>query len=277
MKTEIRVTPEEAKLTVKKRFPFEGYIDRAVDSYVSIAKTVLKHLEPSARILDFGSGPCDKTAVLQTLGFKCSACDDLQDNWHRIEGNREKIMEFARNFEIDFVLLADGRLPFEKNSFDMVMMHDVIEHLHDSPRDLLNDLLELVKPEGLLFITVPNAVNLVNRVSVLFGKTIFPRFSTYYWYPGPWRGHVREYVKDDLVRLAEYLTLNVLELRDCHQRAKAIPDVIRPFYFALSGVFTGLRDSWLLVAKKPPGWAPRKTLPEEEFVKILDFATPYTY
>jgi hypothetical protein len=34
-------------------------------------------------------------------------------------------------------------LPFDKCSFDMIMLHDVLEHLHDSPRDLLNDLFEL--------------------------------------------------------------------------------------------------------------------------------------
>src|SRR4030042_560440 len=70
---------------------------------------------------------------------------------------------------IDFKLSNNGYILFEKSSFDMLMMHDVLEHLHDSPRDLLNDLLELVKPEGYLFITVPNAVNIKKRISVLFG------------------------------------------------------------------------------------------------------------
>ncbi len=252
-------------------------MDRAVDSYATIAKKVSIHLKPGARILDFGSGPCDKTAILQALGYKCSACDDLQDHWHSIEGNRQKIMEFARSFGINFVLLTDCYLPFEKNSFDMVMIHDVIEHLHDSPRDLLNDLLELVKPEGLLFITVPNAASLANRMLILLGKTMFPRFSTYYWYPGPWRGHVREYVKDDLIRLSGYLALSVLDMHSCNQRTKAMPAVIRPFYRVISSVFTGSRDSWLLIAKKPPGWIPRKTLSDDEFIKVFGRAGPYFY
>ena len=52
---------------------------------------ILRYLQPGSTILDFGCGPCDKTAVLQFLDFHCSACDDLQDDWHKIPGNREKI------------------------------------------------------------------------------------------------------------------------------------------------------------------------------------------
>ena len=32
---------------------------------------------------------------------------------------------------------------------------------------------------------------------------------TYYWSPGSWRGHVREYVKNDLYLLSKYLGLNI--------------------------------------------------------------------
>ena len=60
----------------------------------------------------------------------------------------------------------------------MVMSHDVLEHLHHSPRDLLNDLCELIKPNALLFITVPNAVNIRKRIDVLRGKTNLPDYGT---------------------------------------------------------------------------------------------------
>ena len=34
---------------------------------------------------------------------------------------------------IDFKLVTDNSLPFERNQFDMIMLNDVLEHLHDSP------------------------------------------------------------------------------------------------------------------------------------------------
>lgn len=271
------MTPEEALQLVREEFPFEGYIDPANSAYLNIAKTVLFYLEPGDKILDFGSGPCDKTAVVATLGFKCSAYDDLQDDWHKIKGNKNKIISFAKEFNIDFTLASNDGLTFERESFDMVMMHNVLEHLHDSPRELLNDLLEIVKPEGYLFLIVPNAVNIRKRIDVLFGRTNLGRFEGYYWYPGPWRGHIREYTKGDLMKLADYLNLEVLELRSCHHQLHKLPGFVRPIYIALTSIFTGWRDSWLMVAQKRPGWAPRRSLPPDELNRILGKATSYQY
>jgi SAM-dependent methyltransferase len=168
------MTVDEAIRRLIDEFPFKGYLtpEKTVKRRCSnIAYTVLRYLQPGNTILDFGCGPCDKTAVLQFLGFHCSAYDDLRDDWHKIPGNREKIISFVNSCGIDFKEANEGKLPFDNNSFDMIMLHDVLEHLHDSPRDLLNDLLELAKPKGLLFVTVPNAVNIRKRIDVLFGRT----------------------------------------------------------------------------------------------------------
>jgi 2-polyprenyl-3-methyl-5-hydroxy-6-metoxy-1,4-benzoquinol methylase len=255
------MTPEEAIRSVIKRFPFEGYINSETikqNAHMTIAKVALKYLRPECKLLDFGCGPCDKTAALQLLGFRCSGYDDLQDNWAKIPENMDKILAFVKESGIDFRLATDYRLPFEKNEFDMVALHDVLEHLHDSPRDLLNDLLETVKPEGLLFITVPNLVTIKRRIRVLFGGTNLPLFDNYYWYPGPWRGHVREYVRDDLVKLCKNLDLEILEIRGCDNYLWKLPAPVRPLYLFVTGFFPGWKDTWLLVARKKPGWVPRK-------------------
>jgi len=275
----MQMTYEQAMQHVVKRFPFDGYVAEGKtrnSAYSTIASTVLRHLRPGSKILDFGCGPCDKTAVLQFLGYQCSGYDDLQDDWHKLPGNLQKILAFAQEAGID-LRLAQGDMPFQKHSFDMVMLHDVIEHLHDSPRGLLNSLLELVKPEGLLFVTVPNAVNIRKRIDVLFGKTNLPCFDDYYWYPGSWRGHVREYVRDDLRKLAEYLKLEVLELSGCDHMLQKLPNRLQPAYLMITNTFTGWKDSWLLVAKKTKGWIPVDELPEEKLAAILGKSTPYKY
>ena len=75
-------------------------------------------------------------------------------------------MAYAKKAGIEFVLAGEYPMPFEANFFDMVMIHDVLEHLHNSPRILLTELLRFVKPNGFFFATVPNAVNLRKRVNV---------------------------------------------------------------------------------------------------------------
>ena len=159
----------------------------------------------------------------------------------------------------------------------MIMLHDVLEHLHDSPRDLLNDLLELAKPGGLLFLTIPNAVNIRKRVNVVFGQTNLPAFEGYYWYPGSWRGHIREYVKNDFVKLSEYLNLEVLELRGCDHMLEKLPRIIHPAYLLVTSVFQGWKDSWMLVAKKKQNWSAKKALSDHELARILGKSSSYHY
>ena len=52
----------------------------------------------------------------------------------------------------------------QKKEFDMIMLNDIIEHLHESPKELLLSLLALLKDDGILFITVPNAGNIKKRL-----------------------------------------------------------------------------------------------------------------
>ena len=272
------VSIDQAIQRTIKEFPFEGYMTKnetAKHVYRDIASTVLRYLQPGSSILDFGCGPCDKTAVLQYLGFHCSAYDDLQDGWHKVPGNREKMLSFTKKCGIDFVEAGDAMLPFQKQSYDMVMLHHVLEHLHNSPRDLIKDLLDLVKPEGLIFITVPNAVNIRKRIDVLRGSTNLPQFEGYYWNPGSWRGHIREYVRDDLVKLSEYLGLDVLHIRGCDHMIEKVPAIGRPAYLLATRIFQGWKDSWSLVARKRPGWHVDKILPPRDLAGILGNATFY--
>lgn len=145
--------------TVTNEFPFPGYIDAAPRSHRETAETVLRYVPRGGRILDFAAGPLDKTAVLRQLDYECSAYDDLSDVWHVAGDNRQKILDYARRTGIDYTL-APGPLP--DGPFDMVMAHDILEHLHESPRRILGELLQRTVDRGWLFITVPNAVICVN-------------------------------------------------------------------------------------------------------------------
>lgn len=252
------MTPEQAIKTAAEMFPFAGYMGTQVTigAYKNIAEVLLQHLAPGSRLLDFGCGPCDKTAVLQLLGYNCSAYDDLNDDWHLANDNRQKIMQFAGKIGIDFTLANQSPLPYQPESFDGVMLLDVLEHLHDSPRPLLDAVLRLIKPEGLLLITVPNAVNIRKRLHVLTGRTNLPDYGGYYWSNGVWRGHIREYVKDDLRQLASFQNLQILALKGCDHMLDKVPAKMQKFYQFITSIFPGWKDTWLLIARKPANWAP---------------------
>lgn len=80
----MRVDPRlvEAKQWVIEHFPFPGYVEAGIEPYTTVGELALRHLDTGDRVFDFGSGPCDKTAILWRLGFVCFTYDDLQDPWH---------------------------------------------------------------------------------------------------------------------------------------------------------------------------------------------------
>lgn len=251
----------DALRRVDELIPIDGYVALAEPALRTVGETVLQHLPPGAHVLDFGAGRCAKAAVVAELGFRCAAYDDLADP-HLTDPDRAAIRAFAAAAGVELTVAPyGGELPYAPETFDLAMLHDVLEHLPQSPRQLLNQVLELVRPGGVLFVTVPNAANLRKRIAVLRGRTNLPDFDHFFWHPEPWRGHVREYVRDDLARLAANLGLEVVELSSCHHMLAKMPAPARPLYRAATRVFPGWRDTWLLVARRPAGWIPAKDPP----------------
>ena len=252
---------------LRNEFPFDGYIGNTVAPYYTVGNTVSKYMNTGDQLLDFGSGPCDKTSIASQLGITVTACDDLQDDWYKREENTQKILNFAKSMDIEFEFDLTTALQKEYN---MVMMNDVLEHIHHSPRDLLNDLVSAIKPDGHLFITVPNITNLRKRLDVMRGRTNLPAFELFYWYPGPWRGPTREYTRYDLEKLVDYLGLKTVELTTVHHMlANLSPKLVTP-YKLITNVFPDLADTWLLVASKPVEWTPKKEISYEEFSGIYN-------
>ena len=245
-----------ALAAVADAFPQEGYLDLGGDGFRSVGSVALELLAPGARVLDMGAGRGAKACVLAALGFNVTAYDDLGDP-HLSDDDRNDVRVLCDRFGVNLEV-HDYTEPrtFQPDSFEMVMLHDVLEHLHDSPRVLLNELIGYLTPGGLLFITVPNAVNLRKRLDVVRGRTNLPLFNHYFWHPDPWRGHVREYVRDDLERLSANLNLQIVRLESVHHMVDKLPPHLRPLYRAFTRLAPSTRDTWLLVARKPEGWEP---------------------
>jgi 2-polyprenyl-3-methyl-5-hydroxy-6-metoxy-1,4-benzoquinol methylase len=64
---------------------------------------------------------------------------------------------------------------------DCIFFLEVIEHVHQSPVDILKSLRGLLKPGGLLILSTPNMMCFANRVAMLFNKKLksftYPPFS----------------------------------------------------------------------------------------------------
>jgi 2-polyprenyl-3-methyl-5-hydroxy-6-metoxy-1,4-benzoquinol methylase len=79
--------------------------------------------------------------------------------------------EEARSVCTD-VLVGDAEtmeLPFERESFDVVLCGDLIEHLRD-PEAFLARVRPLLHPDGRLVLTTPNVANWSMRLGLLAGR-----------------------------------------------------------------------------------------------------------
>lgn len=250
---------------VAARFPFPSYVSSNEAPYWTVGRLLCRLLDPGARILDFGSGPCDKTAVASLLGYDCVAIDDLGDHWVRHGSNLKRIMDFARDVGVD--LTTEYTTP-EPQTFDAILMNDVLEHLHDSPRGLLVQLLSGLRPGGYLLVTVPNLGNARKRLDLLRGETNLPAYELLFFYEGPWRGPVREYVRRDLESLVLFLNLDVVELSTVDHMLVNLPAWLRGPYIAVTRILPDLKDTWVLVARLPLEWD-ALTLPTSDPADLL--------
>ena len=64
-----------------------------------------------------------------------------------------------------FVLNAEDKLPFGDGFFEVITALELIEHLR-APENFLEEAYRVLKPNGMLFITTPNASSLFNSRAV---------------------------------------------------------------------------------------------------------------
>ena len=123
-------------------------------------ETVLAILSslPRGRVLDCPAGEGALVERLIAAGFDARACD-LYDELFRLD-----------NVEIKKGDLS-GTLPYEGRSFDYITSLDGLEHI-DSPPQAFREYRRLLKPSGHLIISVPNIMNIEERLKwLLFGYT----------------------------------------------------------------------------------------------------------
>jgi SAM-dependent methyltransferase len=113
---------------------------------------------PGRRVLDLG---CRTGALTRAY---------LQGNEVvGVDVDRHALAEAARlGIETHWADL-DAPLPFEPESFDVVVAGEVLEHLRD-PAGLVADARSVLRPGGSLVGSVPNGFRLKSRLRFLFGR-----------------------------------------------------------------------------------------------------------
>lgn len=112
---------------------------------------------------------------------------------------------------------AAEALPFPANSFDLLLSHEVLEHVRDDRQAVL-EMVRVLKPGGRLVVFVPNRGYPFETHGIYWqGKYCFGNKLFVNYLPRKWRDslapHVRIYSSSDLQRLFTDLNLQVIEKR----------------------------------------------------------------
>ena len=106
-------------------------------------------------VLDLGSGEGEHANILKNMGFDVVTAGI---------DNRE--FKYPDLIKFTFCDLSNAA-PFKNASFDYVLFLEILEHIRN-PYFAIREISRVLKPEGLLFLSTPNILNITSRLRFLF-------------------------------------------------------------------------------------------------------------
>lgn len=201
-------------------------------------------LPPGAKVLDLGCYPPHLFNSLRRLGF----------DTYGVSSGHEKVHHpqvLSLNLETDV-------LAFKPNSYHLVILTEVLEHLTTSPRHLFSQVRRLLKPGGYFLITTPNVLRFQNIINLLLGHNIY--YPLFQLSQNIYHRHNREYTLADLLLLISQshfsisTTKHIISYPPFRQKNKndSFPlKLVKYLNYGLMLLFPSRRDTIYLLAQKP--------------------------
>jgi SAM-dependent methyltransferase len=180
---------------LREKFPGNAYVGFHAMRFATLLQLLDKHVRPGMVVLDIG---------------RSALTEMVHDRFHvRVDSlgfTGDEPTPEGRSWWFDLNLAQDEKkwrtdLP----EYDVVIMGEVIEHLHTAPRLVLSFLRTLLKPDGRLIIQTPNAAVLHKRLELLAGRNPYELIREQTNDPG----HFREYTRKELERAVRAAGLEV--------------------------------------------------------------------
>ena len=106
---------------------------------------LIRRFAVKGKVLDLGAGTGKMLIELKTKGWQVAGLD-----------NELEAIKWSKKRKIQIKLwdIESRKFPFKANQFEAVLMLDVLEHLVNERR-VLNEIKRVLKPKGVVIITVP--------------------------------------------------------------------------------------------------------------------------
>lgn len=155
------------------------------------------------RILDVGCG----------IGTYVRKFREFSDEVYGVDIDPERVAEASRTLPNIQVAPAED-LPFPDDFFDVVFLHEVIEHVQDD-RLAIREATRVTRPNGAIVIFAPNRLYPFETHGIYLGQHfLFGNIPLVNYLPDRWRNrlcpHVRAYTAGQLRRLFTGLPVTII-------------------------------------------------------------------
>lgn len=119
-----------------------------------VERIVSNEITPEGlKILDVGAGEGSTSKLFSENNYVVS-----------LEPKPERIKKISKTDSL-IPLIADSlNLPIKSESFDLIILQDVIEHLNITKK-LIDELTSLLKKNGIIYLSTPNRFSIINILS----------------------------------------------------------------------------------------------------------------
>lgn len=187
----------------------------------------------SAKVLDVGCGNGKLLNNLKHAGFaNIYGCD-----YSAVSGKLNKSLKGYRKIDLNRESLTQI---YKRESFDLVCCTEVLEHLFD-PEKTIVEIIDLVKKNGYILITVPLDFNLVARIQYLFGQNPSDPFNV--------GTHIKFFKPNVILDKLNQYKLEIIKIKYLGI-GYGILDQKIPFLSALAGVLPSLFSSDMMILLK---------------------------
>lgn len=200
--------------------------------YMSIIERFIK----PGDMLDFGSGNGILASTAKIRGWNVEGYDVDCESTQRV----------SKEMGLPIYCGDFSSVQWKKQEYDLITMHQVLEHLKD-PKDMLKQLLSKLKKDGVIFIAVPNINSFSARLKFFLERIGLrkKRIGRYY----DTDHHLFYYTPKVLKNLLSEMGLEVLHATGCHRVRPEQSKIIR-FIKKYTWEKLLLGSAFLIVAKK---------------------------
>lgn len=213
------------------------------------------------RILDVGCSKCEALLALQKMGLNnLTGLNQFAFDLQWLSSDQNYGQHFGnQSGKIKYIVcdVDTERFPFEDSSHEIILLMDVLDHLHDPERVLL-ECHRVLAPGGLIVISSSNVANLKNRIFALFGRSIYPPLDEWLGTSqrisnGGFRrflGHVREYTMEEIDFMMRKYGFQVL-IKKYHISHLRRMSILYQLYALLERLYPKLAYYMLIVCRRP--------------------------